>query len=216
MKLYDYFRSSAAYRVRIALDSRDSRPSSAFVHLRKGEQRAADYLALNPQGARAGAGRPTTATCSRNRSRSSSSWTRRHPEPPLLPRDAADALAGARDRAGDRLRHPSAQQPARAALPQAHARRRARTQKDAWYRHWIDVGLERARDAARARAGDRPLLPRRHADARRLSVSSRSSPTRGAWTFRLAPYPTLHRIEAACHALPAFAAAAPERQPDAE
>ncbi len=50
MKLYDYFRSSAAYRVRIALNLKRLAPERAFVHLRRGAQRADDYLALNPQG----------------------------------------------------------------------------------------------------------------------------------------------------------------------
>ena len=50
MKLYDYFRSSAAYRVRIALNLKGIAPERAFVHLRKGAQRDESYLALNPQG----------------------------------------------------------------------------------------------------------------------------------------------------------------------
>ena len=51
MKLYDYFRSSAAYRVRIALNLKGIAPDErTFVHLRMGGQRAQDYLALNPQG----------------------------------------------------------------------------------------------------------------------------------------------------------------------
>src|SRR6185503_11205832 len=50
MKLYDYFRSSAAYRVRIALNLKGVSPERAFVHLRRGAQRADDYLELNPQG----------------------------------------------------------------------------------------------------------------------------------------------------------------------
>jgi maleylacetoacetate isomerase len=51
MKLYDYFRSSAAYRVRIALNLKGIAPDErTFVHLRMGNQRAQDYLALNPQG----------------------------------------------------------------------------------------------------------------------------------------------------------------------
>ena len=55
MKLYDYFRSSAAYRVRIALNLKGVAPERASVHLRRGAQRADDYLAMNPQGPRAGA-----------------------------------------------------------------------------------------------------------------------------------------------------------------
>ena len=50
MKLYDYFRSSAAYRVRIALNLKGLSPQREFVHLRKGAQRSDDYRSLNPQG----------------------------------------------------------------------------------------------------------------------------------------------------------------------
>jgi len=50
MKLYDYFRSSAAYRVRIAINLKGLQPAREFVHLRKNAQRGDDYLALNPQG----------------------------------------------------------------------------------------------------------------------------------------------------------------------
>ena len=49
MILYDYFRSSAAYRVRIALNLKGLSPERRFIHLRRGEQRAAGYLAVNPQ-----------------------------------------------------------------------------------------------------------------------------------------------------------------------
>ena len=48
--LHGYFRSTASYRVRIALNMKGVAYADAFRHLRKGEQRAADYLALNPQG----------------------------------------------------------------------------------------------------------------------------------------------------------------------
>jgi len=88
-------------------------------------------------------------------------------------------------------------------------------QKDAWYKYWIDVGLEAlelqlSRDPATGRFchGDAPtladicLVPQL-ANARRVKMD-------------LSPYPTLTRIEAACQALPAFAAAEPSRQPDAE
>jgi maleylacetoacetate isomerase len=50
MKLYGYFRSSAAFRVRIALHLKGLDYEQAFIHLRKGDQRSTDYLRLNPQG----------------------------------------------------------------------------------------------------------------------------------------------------------------------
>ena len=50
MILYDFFRSSAAYRVRIALSLKGLEAERRFVHLRRGEQRAPAYLELNPQG----------------------------------------------------------------------------------------------------------------------------------------------------------------------
>ena len=88
-------------------------------------------------------------------------------------------------------------------------------QRDAWYQHWVSVGfaaleIQLATDAAtglcchgatRRTLADICLVPQ-VANARRSNVS-------------LAPYPTLERIDAHCRALPAFAAAAPDRQPDA-
>src|SRR5262245_9056537 len=50
MILYDYFRSSAAFRVRIALNLKNLQAERRYIHLRKGEQRAPGYLATNPQG----------------------------------------------------------------------------------------------------------------------------------------------------------------------
>ncbi|MFN8986124.1 MAG: maleylacetoacetate isomerase, partial [Burkholderiales bacterium] len=50
MIVYDYFRSSASYRLRIALNLKGLQPDRRYVHLAKGEQRSADYKALNPQG----------------------------------------------------------------------------------------------------------------------------------------------------------------------
>jgi maleylacetoacetate isomerase len=214
MQLYDYFRSSAAYRVRIALNLKGIAPDErTYVHLRMGSQRAQDYLALNPQGLVPALalddGRVLTQSLA-----IIEYLDETHPDPPLLP---ADPVARARVRA-------IALSIACEIHPLNNLRVLnylvatmgvSREQKDGWYRYWIDVGFEAlektlARHAATGRFchGDDPtladicLVPQM-ANARRFEID-------------LSPYPTLIRIESACTALPAFAQAAPARQPDAE
>jgi len=213
MKLYDYFRSSAAYRVRIALNLKGIAPEREYVHLRKGAQRSEDYLALNPQGLVPALvtddGRVLTQSLA-----IIEYLDETVPLPQLLPGGPAErarvralALAVACDI------HPIDNLRVLRYLVQTVGVEEA--QKDAWYKYWIDVGLEAletavARDPATGRFchGDSPtladvcLVPQL-ANARRVDMD-------------LSPYPTLTRIEAACHALPAFANAAPARQPDAE
>lgn len=212
MKLYGYFRSSAAYRVRIALGLKGLRYEYAAVHLRKGEQSAEAYRALNPA--------QLVPALIDERGAFTQSLAimeyleERYTQPPLLPatpeeraRVRAIALGIACDiHPLDNLRV---------------LRYLVRTigtsdeVKDAWYRHWIDVGLAALEtQLARERAtgefchGDAPtladccLVPQL-ANARRARIP-------------LDAYPTLQRIEARCNAMPAFAAAAPEMQPDAE
>jgi maleylacetoacetate isomerase len=214
MKLYDYFRSSAAYRVRIALAMKGIVPDErAFVHLRAGNQRAQDFLALNPQGLV-----PALALDDGEVLTQSLAiiefLEEMHPTPPLLPRDP---VARARVRAI-----------ALSIACEIHPLNNLRVlhyltgtlgvsdeQKNGWYRYWVDVGLEAletklARDDATGAFchGESPtladvcLVPQL-SNARRFKVD-------------LAPYPTLVRIDATCRALPEFAAAAPEIQPDAE
>jgi maleylacetoacetate isomerase len=214
MKLYDYFRSSAAYRVRIALNlkgvSADERTS---VHLRAGNQRAQDYLELNPQGLVPALvlddGHVLTQSLA-----IIEYLDETHPAPPLLPGDAA-GRARVRSIALSIACEIHPLNNLRVLNYLLHTLGVSKEQKDGWYKYWIDVGFEAletrlAREAETGRFchGDAPtladicLVPQL-ANARRFDVD-------------LTPYPTLTRIEAACKALPAFAAAAPERQPDAE
>ena len=213
MKLYDYFRSSAAYRVRIALNLKGVTPERAFVHLRRGAQRGDDYLAVNPQGLV-----PALVTDGGDvltQSLAIIEWLdETHPKPPLLPSDAAGrarvralALAIACDI------HPLNNLRVLNYLTGTLGATEA--QKNGWYRYWCDVGLEAletqlARETAAGAfchggtpsLADICLVPQL-ANARRVDLD-------------LAPYPTLLSIEAACMAVPAFAAAAPSKQPDAE
>ncbi len=214
MKLYDYFRSSAAYRVRIALNLKGIVPDErTFVHLRMGNQRAQDYLALNPQGLVPALALDEGAVLTQSLA-IVEYLDETHREPPLLPHDP---VGRARVRA-------IALSIACEIHPLNNLRVLnyligtlgvSREQKDGWYRYWIDVGFEAlektlARDSATGRFchGDTPtladicLVPQM-ANARRFEID-------------LSPYPTLIRIESACNALPAFAEAAPARQPDAE
>ena len=93
MKLYNFFRSSASYRVRIALNLKGVRYEYAPIHLRRGggEQYTPAYTALNPQGII-----PTLEDEGRVLTQSLAIveyLEERYPEPPLLPRDPADRAA---------------------------------------------------------------------------------------------------------------------------
>ena len=212
MKLYGYFRSSAAYRVRIALNLKGLAADQPFIHLRRGEQQQGAYRRINPDGLL-----PTLEYEGSFHSQSLAIieyLDEIKPQPPLLPASAADrahvraiALSIACDI------HPLNNLRVLKYLKSDLGHDQAAV--DAWYAHWIAVGLagleERvARDARTGTycLGEAPglaevcLVPQIH-NAERMKCD-------------LAPYPVLRRIAAAARALPAFEAAAPERQPDAE
>jgi maleylacetoacetate isomerase len=214
MKLYDYFRSSAAYRVRIALNLKDvTLVDRTFVHLRMGNQRAQDYLVLNPQGLvpalELDDGRVLTQSLA-----IVEYLDETHPEPPLLPLDAAGRARVRAIALGIACEiHPLNNLRVLNYLTGTLGATDA--QRNGWYKYWIDVGfealerqLERDDDTGTFCHGESPtladvcLVPQL-ANARRFKVD-------------VSPYPTLTRIEAACNALPAFAQAAPSQQPDAE
>ena len=213
MKLYDYFRSSAAYRVRIALNLKGVAPERAFVHLRRNAQRSEDYLALNPQGLVPMLVADDGAVLTQSLA-IVEYLDEAYPAPPLLP---AAPTERARVR-GIALEIACDIHPLNNLRVLQYLKNTlgvSEEQKDAWYKYWIDVGLEAletrlARDPATGRFchGDAPtladicLVPQL-ANARRMAID-------------VAPYPTLTRIEAAAISLPAFVDAAPAKQPDAE
>jgi maleylacetoacetate isomerase len=214
MRLYDYFRSSAAYRVRIALNLKGVTPDErTYVHLRMGNQRAQDYLALNPQGLVPALELDGGAVLTQSLA-IIEYLDETYAEPPLLP-SAPEARARVRGIALQIACEIHPLNNLRVLNYLIGTLGVSKEQKDGWYRYWIDVGFEAlermlSHDAATGRLchGDQPtladicLVPQ-IANARRFDID-------------MSPYPTLIRIDEACNALPAFADAAPARQPDAE
>jgi len=213
MKLYGYFRSSAAYRVRIALNFKGLSPEHAPVHLRKGEQGQAPYAALNPQ--KFVPALETDDGALLTQSLAIVEYLEEvHPHPPLLPGDPADrarvravALAIACDI------HPLNN--LRVLKHLVKGMGQSEEARDAWYRHWIAEGFA----ALEAMLANDPRTGRFcHGDQPTLADVFLVPQVYNAERFDcdLTPYPTVARIAAAARALPAFADAAPEKQPDAE
>ena len=210
MKLHGYFRSSASYRVRIALNLKGLSHKHLSHHLRKGEQCAPSYLAINPQGLV-----PTLeddAGTVLTQSLAIIEWLdETHPSPPLLPKDPlrrakvrAFALAIACDT------HPVQNLKVLARLRQLGLPEETVTEWAAWANREGLAACETliANETGPFCFGAQPtiadlcLVPQL-ANARRYGVD-------------LTAYPRLLRAEAAAKSSKAFADAAPDRQPDAE
>ena len=213
LKLYGYWRSSAAYRVRIALNLKGLAYDCVPVHLVRdgGEQHRPEYAATNPQRLV-----PVLQHGQRMIRQSlaiieylDELW----PDPPLLPgapRERARARALALLVACDI--HP---------LNNLRVLQYLEREwdipadgRESWARHWMEQGL----DAFEALVADNPATGQVcHGDAPGLADCCLVPQLYNARRFGMdvARWPTLARIEQACQALPAFAAAAADAQPDA-
>src|ERR1700726_3286267 len=210
MKLHGYFRSSASYRVRIALNLKGLRAEHLSHHLRKGEQRDPAYLAINPQGLVPTLQDDKGAIITQ--SLAIIEWLdETHPEPPLLPKDAlrrAKVRAFAQVLACDT--HPVQNLKVLARLRQLGVAEDKVTGWAGWANREGLAACEKlvAGEAGPFCFGDAPtiadlcLVPQL-ANARRFGVD-------------LDAFPRLLKAEVAARNNKAFADAAPDRQPDAE
>ncbi len=210
--LHGYFRSSTAFRVRIALNLKGLAYDQTFRHLRKGEQRAPDYLKLNPQGLV-----PTLEIDGQTLTQSLAIieyLEETHSTPALLPKDAAGRAR--------------ARSLAYAVALEIHPINNLRVLEDlktrfgaadaaaaGWFRNWVaetfgalETRLAHEPQTGKFCHGDTPGL----ADI--CLVPQVINNTR--FNVDMTPYPTISRINAACLELEAFKAALPANQPDAE
>lgn len=211
LTLFSYYRSSASYRIRIVLNLKNLPWNYATVMLNRGEQRQAEFLARNPSGLV-----PVldTGPASLSQSIAIAEYLEEvYPEPALLP---ADPLLRARVREIMAIIscdvHPL--QNLRVLNHLRDELQASEQQISAWIHRWIGAGFaaleqllvsQSANDqfciGAAPTLADALLVPQMY-NARRFEVD-------------LSPFPRLLAVDAHCQALPAFAAAAPEQQPDA-
>ena len=212
MIVYDYFRSSAAYRLRIALNLKGIDPAFRSVHLRRGDQRSDDFTAVNPQGLVPAL--ETDGGAVLTQSLAIIEWLdETHPGPALLPEDAvarAHARAFALVIACDV--HPLQNLRVLRYLKKEFGQEQDGL--DAWCRHWIAPGLA----ACEALVGRTPEGDFAFGNGPGLAeiclVPQMFSADR--FGLDLAPYPRLRALRERCGALPAFADAHPSMQADAE
>ncbi len=212
MRLYTFFRSSAAFRVRIALNLKGLSYEPAFVHLAKGEHRKPEYGALNPQ-----ALVPTLEDGGRLLTQSLAIveyLEETHPAPPLLPKDP---FARARARSLALLVaceiHPLNNLRTLTHLKKALGQ--SEGQVNAWYCHWIADGMAKLEAAMVKTPGTGKYS---QGDAPGIADCCLVPQVFNAQRYKcdLAPYPTVTRVFHACMQLEAFDRAQPGKQPDAE
>ena len=211
MKLYSYFRSSAAYRVRIALNLKGLDYEMVSIHLTKdgGQQRKPDFVAINPMM------RVPALVLSGGEVLTQSLaiieyLDETYPDPPLLP---AEALDRAKARAIAQVIACDIH-PLNNLAPLQYIKRQLKHEQpaiDAWYHHWVLQGFTALENmlapgpyacGSRVSLADLCLVPQVY-NARRLKVP-------------LEAFPKIVAVDAACLKLPAFDKAQPDKQPDAE
>jgi maleylacetoacetate isomerase len=212
MKLYSYFRSSAAFRVRIALNLKKLDYETAAIHLRRNDQSRPDYRSVNPQ-----ALVPTLQDGERIMIQSLAIieyLDETHPEPPLLPKEPAGR---ARVRAlADIVAcdiHPINN--LRVLRYLTHQLGHDEAAIASWYNHWIAAGFEALEPLLAKDARTGAFC---HGDAPGLADIALVPQVVNAERYRLdlTPYPTVARIYENCMKLEPFTAAHPSRQPDYE
>jgi maleylacetoacetate isomerase/maleylpyruvate isomerase len=210
MKLYTYFRSSAAFRVRIAMNLKGLAYEPTFVHLAKSEHRAPAYGAVNPQ-----ALLPTLEDAGAQLTQSLAIMEyleETRPLPPLLPKDP---LGRVRVRSLSLLVaceiHPVNNLRVLQHLKRALGRNDE--QVNAWYRHWIADGLAKF-EADLAKAPGKFC----HGDVPTMADCCLVPQVFNAQRYKcdMSGYPTTMRVFAECMKLDAFERAQPSKQPDAE
>lgn len=211
--LHNYFRSSTSVRLRAALNLKGIPFAYVAYHLRKAEHQSANYLSLNPQGLVPALELPSGQILTQSLA-IIEYLDEVHPDPPLLPKEPADrARVRALSQAVACDIHPINN-----LRVLAYLRKQFGAQDEAvaqWFRHWVietfgplETLLASDGRTGRFCHGDSPgladlCLYAQVLNNQRLSID-------------MQPYPTIQRIYEACAAMPAFAAAAPGRQPDAE
>jgi maleylacetoacetate isomerase len=212
MKLYTYYRSQASFRVRIAMNLKGLAHEDTYLHLEKGDQFNPAYQALNPQMVV-----PTLIDGDVKLFQSLAILEyldEKYPNPPLLPTDAASRawcrgfalinIADSHPLLVPRIRH--------YLVDDLKLSQEAMV---GWIQHWLGAGLQAMetllaehQKSGKFCHGDHPTL----AD---IGLVTQVTPAR-TFNTELAPYPRVMRIYETCMVLPAFADAAPARQPDAE
>lgn len=213
MKLIGYFRSSAAFRVRIALNLKGIKVEHASRHLRRGEQSAPDYAAINPQ-------KLVPALVLDNGAVLTQSLAimeyleETHPEPALLPKDP---VGRARVRALSLIVSADIH-PIQNLRVMGYLREKfGQTEESAfaWSRHWIETGFDAYEATLRNDPGTGTFS---HGDSPTMADMCLVPQVFNAARFKvdMKRYPTIQRIYDACMKHPAFDAAQPSKQPDAE